>query len=480
MTEQDKFSIGLKLTDLNDFINPSQTCVSMVKTSTSSSSEAARDDQKRAKIELTDGGEYVEVSADGQEKALQDARISLNDCLACSGCITSAESVLITSQSVDKLLAALKDSKSPVVVSFSPQALASLGAHFGEDDPARLFARLQAFCTEHLRAAEVVDTATALDASVLAVAQEFVAHYKATVSSGSGSGSAKVQPLIVSECPGWVCYAEKTHPEALPHMSHVRSAMALAGAAIKARRPDALHVSVMPCYDKKLEASRDDFYDAEAKRHDVDLVLASSELIELFDRLGVKYDALPAPKSGDGSGAQLYWNSERGSVTGGAGGYLENVLRIAAKELFGVDSLTAPGVHLKSAQMRNADMREYVLRMDGRKEHLKFVAAYGFRNIQNVVRKIKMGTCSYHFVEVMACPRACINGGGQAKPPKDIPGEEWVAKVKNALDARTLRRPEDNKEAVTLLAEAEKAGFLNTQYHDRQDAKPANPLQLQW
>ena len=108
------------------------------------------------------------------------------------------------------------------------------------------------------------------------------------------------------------------------------------------------------------------------------------------------------------------------------------------------------------------------------------MAAYGFRNIQNVVRKIKMGTCSYHFVEVMACPRACINGGGQAKPPKDIPGEEWVAKVKNALDARTLRRPEDNKEAVTLLAEAEKAGFLNTQYHDRQDAKPANPLQLQW
>ena len=35
---------------------------------------------------------------------------------------------------------------------------------------------------------------------------------------------------------------------------------------------------------------------------------------------------------------------------------------------------------------------------------LKFAAAYGFRNIQNLVQKMKRGKCSYHFVEVMACP----------------------------------------------------------------------------
>lgn len=467
---EDKFSIGLKLTDLNDFINPSQTCVSMVKT-TSSDSNAPREDQKRAKIELTDGGEYVEVNSDGKEKALEDARISLNDCLACSGCITSAESVLITSQSVDKLLDAFKSSTlPPVVVSFSPQSLASLGSHFGEKDTNLLFSRLVTFCKTHLHAVDVIDTATALDASVIAVAKEFVEHYKSTMSA------PKPSPLIVSECPGWVCYAEKTHPEALPCMSHVRSAMALVGASIKSKRPDSFHVSVMPCYDKKLEASRDDFYDADAKRHDVDLVLATSELIDLFERLNVKYSEIPAAPELP----PLYWNSQKGSITSVAGGYLENVLRIAAKEIFGIDDLSAPGVHFKSAQMRNADMREYVLRVDGRKEYFKFAAAYGFRNIQNVVRKIKMGTCAYHFVEVMACPRACINGGGQVKPPKDVTGEEWVKKVKETLDERAFRFPEENKEAQELVAEAEKGGFLMTQFHDRQDAKPANPLQLQW
>lgn len=469
MAEQDKFSIGLKLTDLNDFINPSQTCVSVVKTN--ASNDTNREDQKRAKIELTDGGEYVEVNSDGQEKALEAARISLNDCLACSGCITSAESVLITSQSVDKLLSAFESNTlPPVVVSFSPQSLASLGAHFHESDPSVLFSRLSAFCATHLHAVEVIDTSASLDASVLAVAQEFVEHYKSTM------GAPKPTPLIVSECPGWVCYAEKTHPEALPCMSHVRSAMALAGAIIKTKRPDAYHVSVMPCYDKKLEASRDDFYDADAKRHDVDLVLATTEIVELFERLNVKYDELPK----DTKCSPAFWNSQKGSITSGAGGYLENVLRIAAKSIFGIDDLSAPGVHLKSAQMRNADMREYVLRVDGRKEYFKFAAAYGFRNIQNVVRKIKMGTCSYHFVEVMACPRACINGGGQVKPPKDVTGEEWVVKVKDTLDGRTFRLPEDNKDAQDIIDEAKKGGFLMTQFHDRQDAKPANPLQLQW
>ena len=44
---------------------------------------------------------------------------------------------------------------------------------------------------------------------------------------------------------------------------------------------------------------------------------------------------------------------------------------------------------------------------------LHFAAAYGFRSIQNLVQKIKRKKCPYHFVEVMACPSGCLNGGGQ-------------------------------------------------------------------
>jgi iron only hydrogenase large subunit-like protein len=74
--------------------------------------------------------------------------------------------------------------------------------------------------------------------------------------------------VLASACPGWVCYAEKTQgANLLPHISAVKSPQAVMGSIVK-RRLAALrgwdparvyHATVMPCYDKKLEASREDF-----------------------------------------------------------------------------------------------------------------------------------------------------------------------------------------------------------------------------
>jgi hypothetical protein len=51
---------------------------------------------------------------------------------------------------------------------------------------------------------------------------------------------------------------------------------------------------------------------------------------------------------------------------------------------------------------------------------LRFALAYGFRNIQTIVRQIKTGRCAYDYVEVMACPSGCLNGGGQLKAPAGV------------------------------------------------------------
>jgi len=53
-------------------------------------------------------------------------KVSLNDCLACSGCVTSAETVLLENQSVGELSARLTEPGAVVVVSVSPQSRASL------------------------------------------------------------------------------------------------------------------------------------------------------------------------------------------------------------------------------------------------------------------------------------------------------------------------------------------------------------------
>lgn len=48
---------------------------------------------------------------EGEIQKLQKVEITLSDCLACSGCITSAESVLVTQQSQEELLRVFSENK---------------------------------------------------------------------------------------------------------------------------------------------------------------------------------------------------------------------------------------------------------------------------------------------------------------------------------------------------------------------------------
>ena len=106
-------------------------------------------------------------------------------------------------------------------------------------------------------------------------------------------------PLLSSECPGWVCYAEKVvGDQAFPFMSKVKSPQQLCGLLIKHYlslkhqvTPDRVKVvTVMPCYDKKLEAVRPNFSLGQPQPDqpdvkEVDTVLATHELVELINGL---------------------------------------------------------------------------------------------------------------------------------------------------------------------------------------------------
>lgn len=83
---------------------------------------------------------------------------------------------------------------------------------------------------------------------------------------------------------------------------------------------------------------------------------------------------------------------------GGSGGYLEHILYYAAKQLFDFDLK-----EISYETLRNQDFKEVNLKIGGEVK-LRFAMAYGFRNIQNIVQKIKKGNCSYDYIEIMACP----------------------------------------------------------------------------
>ena len=101
---------------------------------------------------------------------------------------------------------------------------------------------------------------------------------------------------------------------------------------------------------------------------------------------------------------------------------------------------------------------EFILvQVEGRPA-LRFAAAYGFRNIQNLVQKMKRGKCPYHFVEVMACPSGtctlvhviysgipliktlspgCLNGGGQIRPGEGEPAKQLLTRVEAVYSSVT-------------------------------------------
>lgn len=62
---------------------------------------------------------YVQTCSffqDGSKQKLQKVEITLADCLACSGCITSAESVLVTQQSQEEVLRVFSSNKQLIEV----------------------------------------------------------------------------------------------------------------------------------------------------------------------------------------------------------------------------------------------------------------------------------------------------------------------------------------------------------------------------
>ena len=82
----------------------------------------------------------------------------------------------------------------------------------------------------------------------------------------------------------------------------------------------------------------------------------------------------------------------------GSGGYADYIFNYAARNLFQIED-----AKLEYKNLRNPDFQEAILERNG-EVLLRFAIANGFRNIQNVVQKLKRGKSAYDYVEVMACP----------------------------------------------------------------------------
>jgi iron only hydrogenase large subunit-like protein len=402
------------------------------------------------------------------------------------------------------------------VASVSPQSRASLAAVFNvsEEEAGNMVTQLLSG-PSGLRAGGhqgsdftwVIDTNVVREACLVAAADEVataLAPNASKLPTKPGSEGAidttPKQPILTSACPGWICYAEKTHPYVLPHLSRLKSPQALTGTLVKSvlsqkyNIPPSMvwHVAIMPCFDKKLEASRSELtssawlQDGDASQdaiRDVDCVITARELLQLASARGINFSSLPRtplsaaeriPFPDPKLDAFLFPPSRLANqdlAAGPSGGYLYHILQTYQAQ--------NPGSSISVSRGRNADVVEYSL-VHGPEVIIRAARFYGFRNIQNLVRRLKPAKASrlpggktgvsrkpgaagaaapdvkdYAYVEVMACPGGCTNGGGQVKvteveevrvaeglqepngdvlAPKPGPKEqkEWLSKVDEA------------------------------------------------
>ncbi|KAG7263250.1 hypothetical protein CRUP_038645 [Coryphaenoides rupestris] len=510
------FSGVLKLADLDDYITPSQACVKPVKLE-------KKPGASLSKIQIGDDGTYFQINQDGGKQKLEKAKITLNDCLACSGCVTSAESL------------ASPEDKVVVVVSVSPQSRASLAARFGmssSETGRRLTAFLKGLGVHH-----VFDTGFSRTFSLLESQQEFLERFQRREQdktalpirpTGISSSPTSIYHVTVMPCYdkkleasrpdffleaeesrevdlvitsgvhhvfdtgfsrtfSWICYAEKTHGDfILPYISATRSPQQMMGSLVKDYFAGAqglnprqiYHVTVMPCYDKKLEASRPDFFLEAEESREVDLVITSGEIQTLLEQEKVILNEVEAAPL-DELFSNVKGEELLSHAGGGSGGYLHHVFKNTAKQLFGEEVK-----ELTYKALRNKDFQEVTLEKDG-KVLLRFATAYGFRNIQNLVQKLKRGKSQYHFVEVMACPSGSLNGGGQLKALPEQSSKDLLEQVEKLYNAEAASVPEDDVRVAELyrswlhsVGEERARQLLRTQYHGVE--KMSSGLTAKW
>ena len=182
---------------------------------------------------------------------------------------------------------------------------------------------------------------------------------------------------------------------------------------------DIFVVSAMPCTAKKFEAERLD-HTAVAGLADIDAVITVRELARMIKKNGIMFNDLPdgefdAP-FGLGSGA--------GTLFGATGGVMEAALRTAyevltKEELKDLEFTAVRGVEgIKEASYTIAG------------NEIKVAVASGTANAKKLLDMVKSGEKHYDFIEIMACPGGCVNGGGQPIQP---------ASVRNFTDVRAAR-----------------------------------------
>lgn len=344
-------------------------------------------------------------------------KIAETDCVNCGQCrVVCPTGAISIHTNTDTIWDLLADKNTKVVAQIAPAVRVAVGDRFGLPKGENVMGKL-VNVLHRLGFDEVYDTSYGADLTVIEESEELMNRLEA----------GENLPLFTSCCPAWVKFCEERYPDLAKNLSTCRSPQQMFGAVVREYYKDPeksggkriVSVSIMPCTAKKEEILRPE--SSTNGKQDIDYVLTTTELIGMIRKAGIRFENLEIEATdmpfGIGSGA--------GVIFGVTGGVTEAVLRRLREGHNRVEM-----EKIKFSGVRGEEgLKEVEFDYNGRTIRAAVVSGLG--NANNLMKRIQKGEVQYDFVEVMACRRGCIMGGGQPVP---VDPESRIARSKGIYD----------------------------------------------
>ena len=365
-------------------------------------------------------------------------------CINCGQCIVACPvGALYERDDTDKVFAALADPSKHVLICAAPSVRAQIGECFGYEPGTDCEGKMVA-AMKRLGFDGVYDMNLTADLTIIEEAHELIGRIQ--------NGGAL--PMITSCSPGWIKFCEHYFPEMTENLSSCKSPQQMFGALVKTYYAekmgwdpkDIFFVSAIPCTAKKFEVGRED--QSAAGVPDVDVAITTRELGRMIEKAGIDFKNL----DDEAFDQPFDIGSSAGAIFGATGGVMEAALRYAAELILGtkLESVEFPEVRgvegIKVASYKLGDLTVNV------------AVASGTANAKALLKKVQAGELDVQFIEIMACPGGCVNGGGQPIQPASVRANIDLRAVRAAVlynddKACDLRKSQDNSGVKVLYDE---------------------------
>lgn len=373
---------------------------------------------------------FAHRGTDAEVTPAFNKKLSQTACVSCGQCRVYCPTGALTIRThLDEVYAALGDPNTRVIAQIAPAVRVAVGDAFGlpngENAMGKTVAALHAMGFD-----EVFDTSYSADLTVMEESAEFLDRVR---------NGGKL-PLLTSCCPAWVKFVDNEFPEMKENVSTCRSPQGMFSAVIKEYYRDPAHsegkktfvVSIMPCTAKKMEAVRPNSFTY--GEQDTDIVLTTTELTRMIKNFGIAFDKIE-PEACD---MPFGLSSGGGVIFGVTGGVTEAVLRRLATDHNSatLNAIAACGIRGEEG------IKEATIPYNGMDVNICVVS--GLANARKVMEQVRSGEKQYHLIEVMACRRGCIMGGGQPIPAGPRHKAARAQGLYKADKDRILRKSDEN------------------------------------